>query len=229
MSILNKPIGEIWLLLKDLSDRGLNCKYILDVGANVSNWSRTAKSVFPNSIVYLIEPLIEMEPYLKKFCSDFPGSKYFLNGAGAKDENLHLFISDYLPESHILEERDELIKSTKQQREIKIITIDSLIENKEIEIPELVKLDIQGFELEALKGATKLFGKTEVFILEISFFSYYKGTPIFSEVILFMAERGYYSFDFSGFLRRPYDGALGQIDVCFVKRDGLLRTSNSWA
>jgi hypothetical protein len=52
--------------------------------------------------------------------------------------------------------------------------------------------------------------------------------PIFHEVIAFMAERGYFAYDFPGFLRRPYDGALGQVDICFAKHDGVLRTTNRW-
>ena len=43
-----------------------------------------------------------------------------------------------------------------------------------------------------------------------------------------MAERDYVIYDFPGFLRRPFDGALAQMDVCFVKRNGILRHSNEW-
>ncbi|MBK8552996.1 MAG: hypothetical protein IPL53_18815 [Ignavibacteria bacterium] len=43
-----------------------------------------------------------------------------------------------------------------------------------------------------------------------------------------MSNKGYEVYDFSGFLRRPLDKALGQADVCFVKKDGILRTSNRW-
>ena len=226
----NRPIGNIKFLLEDILNRGVKIKYILDVGANLGEWTRMAKEVFPDSIFYMIEPLSEMESNLNKVCKDFPGTKYFPNGAGSKIEN-HVMTtwSGDLAGANCLVKENEYLKSINKQRIIPIITIDSLIEKGEIEIPELVKLDIQGFELEALKGATKLFGTTEVFILETSLFEFTSGNPILSEVVIFMSEKGYEIYDFPGFLRRPFDGALGQIDVCFAKRKGILRASNAWA
>lgn len=217
------------LFLEDLLSRGLNAKYILDVGAHFSGWSREAKLVFPDAIFYLVEPLTEMESELKQFCDDFPGSKYFLTGVGPKEDKYYLTIlADSLAGANCMYQENEYFKSHDWQREIQITTINSLLEKHKIEIPELVKLDIQGFELEALKGASFLFGKTEVFILEVSLFSFVESMPIFSEVIRFMADKGYEVYDFPGFYHRPFDGALGQVDVCFVKRGGLLRASNAW-
>lgn len=224
----NKPAGEIFILLKFLSRTLTDVKHILDVGAHSSEWIRNAIIHFPGSTAYLIEPLEEMENNLKKFCLEFPGSKYFLNGAGEKEDILYLSLNDTLEGANFLIAENKNLQIRNVQRKVKIITIDTLIENGEIEIPELVKLDVQGFELNVLRGANELFGKTEVFILEVSLFEFMKGIPTFSEVISFMAERGYEVYDFSGFLRRPYDGALGQMDICFVKKDGIFRTSNDW-
>lgn len=226
---VNLPMGNVELLLKDMAYRGIDFKYILDVGANLGEWTRMARSIFPGSTIYMIEPLTEMESNLKKICEEFPNTKYFQNGAGSKIEQ-HVLTTwgDDLAGANCLVPENSYIKSLNKQRMIQIITIDSLIESGEIEIPDLAKLDIQGFEIEALKGATKLFGKTEAFILETSLFEFTPGTPLLSEVVIFMAERGYEIYDFPGFLRRPFDGALGQMDVCFARKNGILRASNDW-
>jgi FkbM family methyltransferase len=225
-----RPIGKMDLLLEDLKKRGLNCTTIVDVGANCANWSRIAKKVYPSANFCLIEPQIEMKDDLENFCNEFKNSIYFLAGAGAKKDVLTLTVWDDLGGSSFLPKPVEKLKNIGKQREIEIITIDDLIDSLKIKLPELIKLDIQGFELEALKGAEKTFGYTEVYILEVSLFSFadVPGQPILSDVINFMLERDYVVYDFAGFLRRPLDGALGQCDICFVKRDGFFRKSNNW-
>ncbi len=114
------------------------------------------------------------------------------------------------------------------QRKVDVVTIDYLIQKHGLHIPDIVKMDIQGFEFEALKGSETLFGKTEIFIIEVSLFKFNKLTPDFLEIIKFLDSKNYVIYDITGFLRRPYDGALAQIDLCFVKKDSFLRDTNKW-
>lgn len=221
-------IGDFNLLFTDLVRRGLKLNYILDVGAHSAQWIRSLMKFYPASTAYLIEPLSEMEENLKQFCIEYPGSKYFLNGAGSAEDVLYLTTECPLEGANFLVEKNPYLIDRKGQREIKIITVDSLISEDKIKMPDLVKLDVQGFEIEVLKGCELLFGKTEVFIIEVSLFEFVKGTPLFSEVINFMSAKGYEVYDIPGFLRRPFDNALGQVDVCFAKRDGILRASDLW-
>lgn len=225
-----RPVGNMRALLEDLKYRGLQADWILDVGANATTWSKLAKSVFPVSKVFMIEPQLEMESRLQEFCGVHTGSSYILAGAGAQQGSLTLTVWDDLAGSSLLPNADpELMKSGKQ-REIPIVTIDQLIEQGKMGIPQIIKLDIQGFELEALKGATRTFGKTEAYIMESSLipFADVPGMPVIADVITFMKDRGYEVYDFGGFLRRPLDGALAQCDICFVKSDGMFRKSNNW-
>ena len=225
-----RPVGRMDYLLEDLKKRGLNCQTILDVGANITEWSRMAKKIYPSANFCLIEPQIEMRERLEEFCKEFKNSVYFLAGAGAKTDILTLTVYDDLVGSSFLPEPDINLSESGKQREIQIITIDDLIDSSKIKLPELIKLDIQGYELEALKGATKTFGYTETYILEVSLFPFFNmpGVPLISEVINFMQERDYVVYDFPGFHRRPLDGALAQCDICFVKRNGFLRKENTW-
>jgi len=225
-----RPVGCMDTLLEDLRQRGLSCRTIMDVGANTTDWSRLARRIFPEANFCLIEPQVEMREHLERFCREFENSVYVLAGAGARPEVLTLTIWNDLAGSSFLPSPDSALRTANRQRDVEIVTIDDLISASKTQVPELIKLDIQGFELEALRGASATFGYTEVYIVEVSLypFSDSPGMPILSDVIQFMLDRNYVVYDFAGFLRRPRDGALGQCDLCFVKRDGFLRQSHDW-
>lgn len=222
-------VGNLWQFLTSITHRGFKCSNVLDVGANKGEWSTLVKKIFPDANMFMIEPLAEMEDNLKKFCIENPGSRYFMYGAASAPTKWYLTTwGDDLAGASCVVPENQFLKSQNKQREIELITIDSLIEEGKVPIPELAKLDIQGYEIEALKGATKLLGKTELLILECSLYQYSKGIPLASDVIGFMKEKGYEVYDFVGFNRRPFDQAIGQMDICFARADGILRRSNLW-
>jgi FkbM family methyltransferase len=225
-----RPVGKMDYLIADLKARGLSCKSIMDIGANRAEWSNMAKNFYPDANFCLIEPQVEMKEIMETFCNASNKSLYFIAGAGKESGKKYLTVYEDLSGSTFLPFETDQLKKEGKQRAVEMIVVDDIIASGQFDIPELVKLDIQGYELEALKGATKLFGKTEAFILEVSLFSFddCPGMPILSEVVQFMSERNYEAYDFPGFSRRPLDGSLGQCDICFVKKDSFLRASNSW-
>jgi FkbM family methyltransferase len=194
---------------------------ILDVGANCGDWACMALSVFPSARVLMIEPLREMEGALQRICSDSPACEYFLVAAGREDGELTMTVFGDLAGSSFVK------MASREPRLTKVSKIDNLLGQSSGFQPDLVKLDVQGFELEALAGGTTLFGQTELFMIETSLFSF-GGQPITREVIAFMADRGYELYDITDHIRRPYDGALGQVDLAFAKRDGQLRACSRW-
>lgn len=222
--------GSMDRFLIHLRNRGLSCLSVLDIGANRGQWSREVKPIFPNAKFYLIEPQIEMKESLEKFCLDYPNSTYFLVGAGSVPGEAILTVwpgerkeasTFTIPESPDLFYQGK--NSLAEQRRLSIVTIDSLIEQEKITLPEFVKLDVEGFELEVLKGASKLFGYVEVFIMEVMLLPSEALPPMFHEVIAFMAERNYVVYNFPGFGHRDSDQALALMNVAFVKKDSFLR------
>lgn len=47
--------------------------------------------------------------------------------------------------------------------------------------------------------------------------------PVVHDLIAFMAEHGYWLYDIGDPIRRPFDGALGLVDLFFARVDGQLR------
>ena len=62
-------------------------------------------------------------------------------------------------------------------------------------VPDVVKIDIQGGELEALKGFGSLLDKVVCVELEVSLMSIYEGQPLFGEIFDFMTDKGFGLFD----------------------------------
>ena len=224
-----RPIGNIELFLQDIKARGFVPRGIIDVGANLGLWTRMALSVFPDARVLMIEPLDEMQRSLSRLVKERPACSYVNAGAGRQDGESTLTISWNLVSGSFLPDTETELLASRQQRRTRMVTIDTLLRGAFGDFePDLVKLDIQGFELEALAGAESLFGRTEVFILETSLFSFKPRSPITRQCISFMADREYELYDITEYLRRPLDGALGQIDIAFVKRHGMFRRDGRW-
>jgi hypothetical protein len=101
--------------------------------------------------------------------------------------------------------------------------LDCLLADKSLGDQVLIKIDVQGYELEVLKGAGDILHQAEVMILEVALIPYNDSAPLFAEVIQFMEDAGYVAYEFCGGSRRT-DLALFQIDVFFVRRDSKLRS-----
>ena len=101
--------------------------------------------------------------------------------------------------------------------EKELITLDSLLERypgfKKL---DFLKLDVQGYELNVLQGASELLKLTELILMETSLAQNNRGCPLFSDVIKFMTEQDFRLLDFCSQARRK-DGSLWQTDLLFIK------------
>jgi FkbM family methyltransferase len=225
ISRLASTIGVMEAFLGHLQAIGFKPTRVLDVGANRADWSRMAQKFFPGAKFILIEPQSEMISELKSFCAEAPGSEWKLAGAGSAPGEMKLTVWPDNAQSSLMFQPEG--NGFFEHRSVPIITIDSLFDEQH-ELPQLAKLDIQGFELEALRGAAKLFRHTECFIVEVNLFKRVPDVPLISDVISFFDQRGYKVYDIPGELRRPLDNALWQVDLAFVQKGGRFDTCQRW-
>lgn len=226
VSGLDRSTQGVKDFFRRLDRRGFRPQVVLDVGANYGGWSREVHAVYPQARFYLIEPQEEMRPFLDQFVKTADGSGWFLGGAGASEGELEITLWEDLQGSSFLTPEVRNLVPDRQQRSVPVFTIDGLIKAGKMPLPDLVKIDVQGYELQVLEGCRDCLGTTEMFIIETSFLHPLGQRPSYYRVVELMESYGYQIFDLVDLKYRPGDGALWQADVCFVYKNGdLLRQS----
>ncbi len=114
-------------------------------------------------------------------------------------------------------------------REVPMVTIDDVCEDRGVKGPYLLKVDVQGAELRVLSGAFRTLQQCDVVILEVTLFGTMIGGPQLADVVGYMQERGFVVYDLWGMLYRPLDGALAQVDMAFVPKHSNLRETHAFA
>jgi FkbM family methyltransferase len=206
---------------------GLRPRTVFDVGAAMGDFTETCWTVFPEARFFLIEPLDEFAPILTDRCKRI-GATFVPAVAAEKDAEAMLHVhQDYVGSSLLREEEGAAVDGT--ERSVKSITIDGLASQKSAQGPYLLKADVQGAELRVLDGATSVLEEAVLVMLEVVFFEFFVGGPLFADVVAYMADRGFVVYDVLQPLHRPLDGALSQVDLMFVPRESILRRQHIFA
>ena len=221
---LADPLGASALrlrLFRQLARRGFAPTHLVDVGAHTADWSRDFRTVFPACAFTLIEPQRELEPHLARFCAAGK-ARYLIAGAGAKAGELPFTVGPRADSSSFLVSEEEARAQGLERRVVPVVTLDAVCAEPGWPVPEVVKIDAEGFELAVLAGATTLLGVTELIFAEVAFVDW-PGHPTLHETFGYLRERGYEPFDFTDLNRHPGDGTLILAEVAFARRDGLVR------
>jgi FkbM family methyltransferase len=215
-------------ILQHAKKVGLSPKTIIDVGAADGIFAKRCSKIFLDAKYILLEPLQENEPFLKVVTKSIPGAEFMMAAANAKSGNVIINVHpDLVGSSMYLEEESSEVNGF--PKIVQGITLDCLLNGEKISPPFLLKIDVQGAELDVLSGAEKILLDTEFIILEVSFFRFFKGGPQFYDVVLLMKSMGFVAYDIFGLKYRPLDNALSQCDIVFVKETGLFREHHYYA
>ena len=198
-----------------LQKLGFAPKHILDVGANRGNWTRTALKHFPDARYTLVEPQDHLKSHIQDLLSS--GNKIQWINAGASDKSgtmsLNLSRRD---DSATLVLTDRHGHSTgTQQATVPVKTLNEIVASSAAPLPDMVKIDAEGFDLKVLAGASDLLGKTDIFLVEAVVCGNYENSA--AEVIHFMSRAGYRLLDITDLNRSPRHGVLWLCELAFLR------------
>lgn len=203
--------------------KGVNQPIIFDVGAHHGDMAARYRSLFPESTIYCFEPFDEsFELLARRFAHD-SRIKTVRRAVSDKTAAREFFVSHRDATNSLLPRplisRRYYPKGAGQKTTIKVQTtsLDDFLQKERVESIDILKLDIQGGELMALRGAEQTLKNNNVSLIfiEIMFVPHYEGGPLFCKLWDFPKDYKYSLFDIYD-LYRARNGQLRYGDALFV-------------
>jgi FkbM family methyltransferase len=216
-----RELGSQRLIPKDhvdylaaLKAQGFEPRVIYDIGACVLHWTNESRRIWPNAETVAFEAMDSSEFLYKE-----QGLKYFMGAlSDVTGKEVEFYQNDWHPGGNSYYKENAEVNpeapqyfNEKHKRVLKTATLDAVVRLKQFPLPELIKMDVQGAELDVIKGASQVLQTVKHVILELQSVEYNKGAPLKDTVIAYMDTIG---FDCKGlFSNNGPDG-----DYHFVKR-----------
>ena len=220
---LNKnQVTNASIILSLLKDK-INPKYILDIGCGHGEWFLKCNIFFPNATYLLFDANKINKKKLDILKKNNLNITYKICLLSSAIKELKFFNMGY--GSSVYEEK------TNFSREAEYITSSTLKHElsdlKFNSSNNIIKLDVQGSEIDILKGLGNNIIFFEIIILETSVKEYNKGSPLFIDVINFMNEKNYSLYDIYDLKRLGKNKSfLVQFDAVFVRKNSSLLNFN---
>ena len=206
------PAGTLHNALRCLRDAGFRPATVLDVG--VASGTPALYETFPDAHHMLVEPLAEFTPDLERIVAGLTHAEYVLAAAGATSGTVVLHFGRHLEvtSTRHLEDRAFAIS---RDRKVPCLALDEIWATRHLSGPALLKLDVEGAELDAIAGAKTSLPSVACLVVEAAFQRLYDGAPTVEQVIAEITRLGYSLFDVvSGAYHS--DGRLVTADLVFV-------------
>lgn len=163
--------------------KNIKVETIYDIGANNCEYSIIFNKIFPSAKIFAFEP----NPYLcdqaKKKLKKANTIKIIMNAVGNNNKTMKIKIEKNSPLTTSLAEINHNSKTSKIKKflnqknkleiiKIKMLRIDNFI--KKNKLPDFIKIDVEGYEEEVLKGMKNNLKKIKMIMIEFHFDNQYK-------------------------------------------------------
>ena len=201
----------------------LDIQTIFDVGANSGQFSRMMAAVRPNAKIHAMEPLPDCYEKLAGLAREGLQVTAHRTAVGARTGMIEMHRNVYPDSSSIRVMKDihreqfPFTAGIDQALQAPITTLDEIGSRTSIVDNVFVKVDVQGYEDEVLRGGREIVSRAKAVVLEVSFVPLYEHAPTFDEIYSTMKSYGH---TFAGCLDQlvgPLDGAILQGDALFLR------------
>lgn len=195
---------------------------VLDVGANRGQFALLARHLFPAARIYCFEPLPQPRSKIKQLFAADSGVIVLPHVLGAERGTAEFHVSHADDSSSLLRPTEIQTSAhpdsrTVQSTPMPVTTLDAAVAELRIDRPALLKLDVQGAELDVLRGGELTLQTVDHLFVECSFCELYAGQGSIDDVIAFLRERGF-CITGSGVPSHGPSGETLQIDLLFGRQ-----------
>lgn len=198
-----------------------NFQTVIDVGANRGQFALYARARFPEATVFCFEPLPGPLRRLRYLFADESRVRIFPLALGAEPGRSSMNVARRDDSSSLLGFTD--LQSRRFPgtdvvgvEPVVVSTLDLALAQAELQRPLLLKLDVQGFELESLRGSTETMKSVDAILCECSFVQFYDRQPLHAEIENFVRDAGFVEVAVNATAWGP-DGKVEQADVLFAR------------
>jgi FkbM family methyltransferase len=161
-------------------------KTVVDVGANVGQWSSTLLNLITPEKLIIIEPIPDAFAVLQKKFGNNPRVELHNLAIGERESVERLKITRDTTGASLLKPREEMRAvigsnwTVASEIDVRMTTLDVLL----VDLAEisLLKIDVQGYEKSVLAGARQTLAKTKFILIELSFMPQYDGGSWLGEI-----------------------------------------------
>ena len=191
---------------------------VLDIGANEGQTALNLAGMAPSAKIWSFEPNAQVFKVLVERTKGIAGLTPVQAAVGASPGKAVLQVTGATVNSSLLDyDKPTGGDSVTRTEEVEVITLDEFCAIQGIEKIALLKIDAQGFDLQALRGAEKLFatGKVAAVYVEVLFVPMYTGQGSFEDIFRFIAGHGLKFCGLYG-INREQDFYIHWADALFV-------------
>jgi FkbM family methyltransferase len=217
LALTQTPFG-----LHVLQGLGFRPKGILDIGAFEGTFAQLARHFFAQVPILMLEAQPGKEEQLKAIARQLPDVDYRIVLLGAEnraDVAFHQVNAAMNSSGSSL--YDEQTHYPRDTISLPMRRLDDVLAEMSGHEFDLLKLDVQGAEIDVLRGGLRTLAGVEAIVIELSLLEYNKGAPLIGEAMRWLGEQGFALFDVFPLARTPA-GALLQVDGVFLRRGSSL-------
>jgi FkbM family methyltransferase len=210
--------------ISSLRRQGIIPRSVIDVGANIGQFAIACAKIFPDATVHSFEPVPECVARLRHNTEKLPKVRVHAVALGERAGRIVLNVNSFRQSSSILRLAEIHRAAFPDAREVAAIevplsTLDREMKGVPLDAPALLKLDVQGYEPQVLKGASETLRKMDYVLLESSFRPMYEGENTFLPMVQVMERQGFAFLRPAGWLSDPRSREILQCDALFVNQN----------